>query len=118
MYNQRHCGCKKPHYGACPSTQNIGMYPSQVMPGQTMPNQMMPTQTMPAQVSPTKNIVNKNVIKTIVPHVHPTHTTTVNEHIYQHQHYFPQTQSVVDTCYNENVICGQPVCHPNPCIHP
>nr|WP_034293953.1 MULTISPECIES: CotD family spore coat protein [Bacillus] len=61
---------------------------------------------MPAQVSPTQQIVQKNVFKHIVPHIHPTHTTTVNEHVYQHQHYFPHTQSVVNECCNQQVMCG------------
>ncbi|MEH6943444.1 CotD family spore coat protein [Bacillus sp. JJ722] len=74
---------------------------------------------MPTQVSPTQNIVNKNIYKHIVPHIHPTHTTTVNDHIYQNQHYFPHTQSVVNTCKSENVFCQQPMmCPPSPCHMP
>nr|WP_042350143.1 CotD family spore coat protein [Bacillus massiliigorillae] len=78
---------------------------------------------MPANVSPTNNVVNKNIFKHIVPHVHPTHTTTVNDHVFQHQHYFPQTQSVVNRCCNQQVICGgmppmPTCCPPPPCCPP
>lgn len=85
--------------------------PSQVSPFSGGPTQMgptyvAPTQTLPAQVSPTQNVVQKNIMKHIVPHIHPTHTTTVNDHVFQHQHYFPQTCSVVNQCCNQHVICG------------
>ena len=85
------------------------------------PGYVAPTQVAPANVSPTKNIVQQNVMKTIVPHVHPTHKTTINQHVYQHQHYFPCTQSVMNTCCNQQMICCGPVpqpttfCPPNPC---
>lgn len=79
---------------------------------QACPTQVMPTQTAPAQVSPTKQYVNTNVMNTVVPHIHPSHTTTVNKHIYTHQHSFPHTQSVVNECYEQHVVCGAPV---NPC---
>lgn len=104
MYYQRDCGCHQPHFGVCPTKHHTNV---------------CPTQMMPAQVSPTQNIVNKNIYKHIVPHIHPTHATTVNDHIYQHQHYFPQTQSVVNTCKSENVFCQQPMmCPPSPCHMP
>ncbi|WP_368657246.1 CotD family spore coat protein [Metabacillus halosaccharovorans] len=45
-------------------------------------------------VHPTKCCVNNTYSETIVPHIHPQHTTTVNHEFYKHQHYFPQTQSV------------------------
>ncbi|MFS0782161.1 CotD family spore coat protein [Bacillus sp. 1P06AnD] len=76
---------------------------------------MYPTQTAPSQVSPTQHSMNKNVFKTVVPNIHPSHTTTVNKHIIQHQHYFPHTESCVNECCVENVICQPP---PNPCCYP
>ena len=81
---------------------NMGSYPTNVAP----------TSVLPASVSPTKNIVDSNVFKTIMPHVHPTHKTTVNQHVFQHQHYFPHTQSVVNTCCNQQMICCGPVPQP------
>ncbi|WP_435799446.1 CotD family spore coat protein [Peribacillus asahii] len=84
------------------------------MPPQTFPTQVAPTQVAPAQVSPTQQIVKTNVMNTVVPHVHPTHTTTVNKHVFTHQHYFPQTQSVVNQCFNQQMVC----CPPPPCCPP
>ena len=55
-----------------------------------------PTNVLPAVVYPTKCCVNHNFINNVVPHIHPAHTTTVNHINYQNQHYFPQTQSVVN----------------------
>ncbi len=80
------------------------------------PQNVFPSQVQPANVSPTNNFVKTNVIKHIIPHVHPTHTTTVNEHVFQHQHYFPKTHSVVNKCCNQHVFCGSPP--PNPCCPP
>ncbi len=81
---------------------------------------VMPTNVAPAQVSPTTNTVNTNVMKTIVPHIHPSHNTTVNKHVFQHQHYFPHTNSVVNECYNQQSICSGPPPFPpcNPCCGP
>ncbi|MEL4025270.1 CotD family spore coat protein [Lysinibacillus endophyticus] len=72
---RKNCGCgsRKPIY--CP------------------PN-VHPTQVAPARVSPTQEVIKTNVFHTVVPHVHPTHTRTVNRHYIHNQHYFPQTQSV------------------------
>lgn len=85
----------------------MGGYPTNVGP-----TSVAPTSVLPASVSPTKNIVQSNVFKTIVPHVHPTHKTTVNQHVFQHQHYFPCTQSTVNTCCNQQMICCGPVPQP------
>lgn len=67
-----------------------------------------PTNVAPAHVSPTQNTVNTNVSKTVVPYVHPTHNTTVNKHIIQNQHYFPHSESVVNECYTQDLICSSP----------
>nr|WP_325048697.1 CotD family spore coat protein [Peribacillus glennii] len=64
---------------------------------------------MPAQVSPPQNFVNTNVFPHVVPHVHPSHTTNVNKHVFTHQHYFPHTQSTVNQCFEQHVVCpGRP----------
>ncbi|WP_260320336.1 MULTISPECIES: spore coat protein [Peribacillus] len=84
-------------------------------PMQYGPTQTLPSQMAPAQVNPTKQYVNTNVSNTVIPVVHPSHTTTVNKHVNTYKHYFPHTQSVVNECYNQNLICGKP--H-NPCCPP
>lgn len=60
-----------------------------------------PTNVFPATVSPTKCCVNHTFQNNIVPHIHPSHTTTVNHIHFQHQHYFPHTQSVVNEVTNQ-----------------
>ena len=72
------------------------------------PPQMMPTQYDPAQFDPTQQFVRTNVMHTVVPHVHPAHITTVNKHIFDHQHHFPVTESVVNECCETHTMCGQP----------
>ncbi|MBP3041279.1 hypothetical protein J9303_17585 [Bacillaceae bacterium Marseille-Q3522] len=116
----RNCGHNKPPYGVAGANISpagyptqvspaqigpAGGYPSQVSPAQLGPAGPIPTQVAPTQVSPTQQYVNTNIFKTVVPHVHPSHTTTVNKHIIQHQHHFPHTQSVVNECCEENIIC-------------
>lgn len=61
---------------------------------------------LPPVVHPTKCCVNHTFTKTIVPHIHPTHTTTVNHQLYEHQHYFPHTQSAVNEVSNQQFVCG------------
>ncbi|MEH7125249.1 spore coat protein [Bacillus sp. JJ1532] len=63
-----------------------------------------PTNILPAFVSPTKCCVNHNFQNTIVPHIHPSHTTTVNHHNFQHVHSFPHTQSVVNEVTNQQFV--------------
>ncbi|MCA1037101.1 spore coat protein [Bacillus infantis] len=60
----------------------------------------------PAVVHPTKCCVNHTFQNNVVPHIHPTHTTTVNHINFQHQHYFPQTQSVVNEVTNQQFVAG------------
>lgn len=81
------------------------------------PPNVMPTQIAPAQVSPTQEVVKTNVFNTIVPHFHPVHTTTVNRHIYHHQHYYPRTYSEVNEYYQTSQQCGRPE-NPNPRCFP
>ena len=75
------------------------------------PSQMMPTQFDPPQFSPQEQVVRTNVMRTVVPHVHPAHVTTVNQHVIDHQHYFPVTESVVNQCCENHMICGMPPHH-------
>jgi spore coat protein D len=65
-----------------------------------------PSQVLPAIVHPTKCCVQHTHSNVIQPHVHPTHTTVVNHTNYQHQHYFPQTQSLVNQVTNQQVNMG------------
>ncbi|MBO1000097.1 hypothetical protein IOC57_20450 [Bacillus sp. SD075] len=87
----------------------MGAYsPTAVSPAQYGPTQTSPSQVAPAQVSPTQQFVNTNVSNTVIPVVHPSHTTNVNKHVNTYKHYFPHTQSVVNECYNQHLICGRP----------
>ncbi|MEC0300052.1 CotD family spore coat protein [Peribacillus frigoritolerans] len=91
----------------------MGAYsPTAVSPAQYGPTQTSPSQVAPAQVSPTQQYVNTNVSNTVIPVVHPSHTTNVNKHVNTFKHYFPHTQSVVNECYNQHLICGRPPHNP------
>ncbi|MBM7552511.1 CotD family spore coat protein [Thalassobacillus pellis] len=67
---------------------------------------MGPNQVSPAQqvVCPTKHCVQHNFYQKEVDFIHPTHTTVYNHHMTQNKHFFPQTQSVVDTFGSEDVM--------------
>ena len=93
-----------------PSQLSPQMMPGQYDPSQFSP-QMMPTQVAPTQVSPQKQFVCTNVMHTVVPHVHPSHVTTVNKHIIDHQHHFPVTESVVNECCENHIMCDTPYQH-------
>ena len=70
---------------------------------------------LPAICHPTKCCVNHTFQNNIVPHIHPTHTTTVNHVNYEHQHFFPQTQSVQNVVTNTQANMGPaPVPFPMP----
>ncbi|MGP7816020.1 CotD family spore coat protein [Niallia sp. 01092] len=74
-----------------------------------------PSCVLPAVVHPTKCCVNHTFSNNIVPHIHPTHTTTVNHVNYEHQHYFPQTQSVENVVTNTQANMGPaPAPYPAP----
>jgi spore coat protein D len=109
----------------------FGGFPSNIMPNQIAPMQPMPaqycppqpcpqycpTQVFPAQydpplVSPGQQYVKTNVFNKVVTHLHPSHTTTVNKQMINHQHYFPHTESCVNECCETHTMCGMP--H-NPC---
>ncbi|MCM3317015.1 spore coat protein [Rummeliibacillus stabekisii] len=81
------------------------------------PPHMLPAQYDPPRVSPTRQVVRTNIIPTVVPHIHPTHVTTVNRHVINNQHYFPQTHSVVEECVENNTVCPMPMPHPRHQMH-
>lgn len=60
-----------------------------------------PSHVLPAIVHPTKCCVNHNFVNNVVPHIHPTHTTTVNHINFDHQHFFPQSHSAVNNVTNQ-----------------
>src|SRR4051812_23755359 len=63
------------------------------------------TNFLPPVIHPTQQIVNHTFSTTVVPHIHPVHTTTVNHHMYQHKHYCPQTASCAEECCNQHINC-------------
>ena len=105
----------------------FGGFPAPNMPGQYgapqgygCPPQYCPPQVFPAQydpplVSPAQQYVKTNLLNKVVTHVHPSHTTTVNKQMINHQHYFPHTESCVNECCETHTMCGVPY---NPCCPP
>jgi spore coat protein D len=63
------------------------------------------TNFAPPVIHPTKQIVNHTFSTTVVPHIHPTHTTTINHHMFQHKHYCPQTVSAAQDCCHQHINC-------------
>ncbi|WP_442853017.1 CotD family spore coat protein [Bacillus sp. UNC41MFS5] len=117
-------------YGGFPSNIPPNIMPSQIAPTQPMPAQYCPPppcppqycppQVFPAQydpplVSPGQQYVKTNIFNKVVTHLHPSHTTTVNKQMINHQHYFPHTESVVNECCETHTMCGVPY---NPCCPP
>ncbi|CAG9622600.1 CotD family spore coat protein [Sutcliffiella rhizosphaerae] len=64
------------------------------------PNMMAPI------VHPTKCCVKNLYSVNEVNHIHPSHTTYVNNQQFQHKHYFPHTESMVDSVTNQHFNCG------------
>ncbi|WP_084361052.1 CotD family spore coat protein [Neobacillus fumarioli] len=62
----------------------------------------------PPVIHPTTNYVNHTFSTTVVPHIHPIHTTTINHHVYQHKHYCPQTSSCCEEVCNQQINCCNP----------
>jgi spore coat protein D len=58
---------------------------------------------LPPVIHPTLCCENHLFHNYVVPHIHPSHTTTFNHHIFQHQHYFPHTVSVANDMYHHDV---------------
>ncbi|MFE4349841.1 CotD family spore coat protein [Peribacillus butanolivorans] len=77
-------------------------------PPQYCPPQTFPIQHSPPQISPTKQFVKTNVTNTVIPVVHPTHTTIVNKHVKKYIHHSPNNVSVVNECYTQRFVCGVP----------
>ena len=62
-----------------------------------------PKKVLPAIVCPTKCFVNHNFENLVQPVVHPSHTTNVNHTNIQKQHFFPHTESVVNTVSQQDL---------------
>jgi spore coat protein D len=62
----------------------------------------------PPVIHPPTNYVNHTFSATVVPHIHPVHTTTVNHHMYQHKHYCPHTSSCCEEVCNQQINCCNP----------
>lgn len=73
------------------------------------------TNFLPPVIHPTQQIVNHTFSTTVVPHIHPVHTTTINHHMYQHKHYCPQTASCAEECCNQHINCCN-TCAPSPAM--
>ncbi|WLR43024.1 CotD family spore coat protein [Bacillus carboniphilus] len=63
-------------------------------------------------VYPTQCCENHNFQKTIVPHIHPSHTTNVNHEMYEHIHYYPHSESAVNEVNYQNFNATGPVPYP------
>ncbi|WP_223593417.1 CotD family spore coat protein [Neobacillus bataviensis] len=66
------------------------------------------TNFTPPVIHPTQNFVNHTFSTTVVPHIHPVHTTTINHHMFQHKHYCPQTASCAEEVCNQHINCCNP----------
>ncbi|MCM3114581.1 spore coat protein [Neobacillus sp. MER 74] len=76
------------------------------------------TNFMPPVIHPTQQIVNHTFSTTVVPHIHPVHTTTVNHHLFQHKHFCPQTASCAEEVCNQQINCCNPCAAPMPATLP
>jgi spore coat protein D len=89
---------------------------------QVMPAQQKPTQTAPAQYSPMKQNTQFTGQDVIVPMVHPSHTTHVNQTNFKYMHSYPHTQSVVNQATHKHFcVDQQPIqnhCIPRPPCKP
>jgi spore coat protein D len=66
------------------------------------------TNVTPPVIHPTTNFVNHTFSTTVVPHIHPVHTTTINHHMFQHKHYCPETASCCEDVCNQHINCCNP----------
>jgi len=66
------------------------------------------TNVAPPVIHPTTNLVNHTFSTTVVPHIHPVHTTTINHHLFQHKHFCPQTASCAEEVCNQQINCCNP----------
>ncbi|WP_281176641.1 CotD family spore coat protein [Shouchella shacheensis] len=76
--------------------------------GHTLPNMTLPTQTKecPPVVHPTKHNCVESTQEYIVPHIHPSHTTHVNNHVFKNVHHYPHTESVTENVMNDGGFGG------------
>jgi spore coat protein D len=72
------------------------------------------TNFMPPVIHPTNQIVNHTFSTTVVPHIHPTHVTTVNHHMFQHKHFCTESESCAENVCSQHINCCPP-CPPSPC---
>ncbi|MBM7680226.1 hypothetical protein JOD43_000385 [Pullulanibacillus pueri] len=66
--------------------------------------------TMPAMYDPAQHWQKNYTENIVIPHVHPSHTTHVKHTHYTHKHYFPHTESFMNT-----TSCSEVNCTPIPC---
>ncbi|TQS75404.1 spore coat protein [Ornithinibacillus gellani] len=57
-------------------------------------------------VYPVKENVVNNCTKSVVKHIHPSHTTVMNHHLVENVHLFPHSTSVVNTQNQVNINGG------------
>ncbi|WP_054710969.1 spore coat protein [Bacillus sp. JCM 19041] len=55
-------------------------------------------------IHPTRHRVVEQTEVIIIPEVHPTHTTFVNNRVLRHVHHYPESDSVEENTINENVV--------------
>ncbi|UOY90753.1 CotD family spore coat protein [Bacillus glycinifermentans] len=55
-------------------------------------------------VHPTQCCYTHTHGNTIVPHIHPQHTTNIHNQHFDHVHYFPQTQSNVSQATHQHFV--------------
>ncbi|WP_084220096.1 CotD family spore coat protein [Jeotgalibacillus soli] len=67
-----------------------------------------PRRLLPPIVHPTMCCTNHITEVIEVPHIHPIQNTTVLHQLYQHQHYFPQSQNFQQTAANQHFHCNRP----------
>ncbi|ATP42454.1 hypothetical protein CSE16_13650 [Solibacillus sp. R5-41] len=73
-----------------------------------LPTQTGPTQFEAPRVSPTRQYEQTIVTNEVIPHISPSHMTTINRHMMHHQYHFPHTESVVNECCETHTMCGTP----------
>ncbi|MED4654997.1 spore coat protein CotD, partial [Bacillus licheniformis] len=49
--------------------------------------------------------------KTVVPHIHPQHTTNVHHQHFQHVHQYPHNYSSFNPVTHSHTHCGKPCCN-------
>lgn len=72
------------------------------------------TNVTPPIIHPTVHNVNHTFSTTVVPHIHPSHTTTVNHHMFQHKHFCTHTESCCNETCNQHFNCCGPGMMPGP----